>query len=98
MLNADCCFSVGQAGFFDLCCKHSTSSVSTLGSRRDFHWVTQSFPLGDPTFCLGHARVLTGAAFASWGQTSSGRRSNRPWWLAAVRHLSCFYVKDLRPG
>src|SRR6185437_12860593 len=37
--------------------KH-TSAKSTLGSRRLFHWVTQSFPLDHPKFCLGHPSAL----------------------------------------
>lgn len=28
--------------------------ISTLGSPNLFHWVTPSFPLGHPKFCLGH--------------------------------------------
>ena len=60
-------FRRGAPVFF--CCfvaNTATYSISTLGSRRDFHWVTpdspwvtQSFPQGHPRFFLGHPSAFT---------------------------------------
>jgi hypothetical protein len=62
------------------CCKQKhlreIDPASTLGSRRDFHWVTQGFPLGDPSFWLGDPntdqpgmifpRSADGVAYLAW--------------------------------
>jgi hypothetical protein len=77
--------------FEQFCCKHTTCSKSTLGSRRVFHWVTQTFPLGDAITSVDDPRkrlvnCVCHTPVPPFSQRLMGRtpKTTEPWQSARV--------------